>query len=104
MEAIVKARSGSVLGKGSILKMYFFPGQRTSSHIQIHGAPHVYQGPESDELAAVSRLEDDVNFYQTVDPKLAKLFHLDPEVKRPALSPQVSGLTLLARVNKGQRS
>ncbi|KAL3531572.1 hypothetical protein ACH5RR_010894 [Cinchona calisaya] len=43
MEAIVKDRNGSVLGKGSILKMYFFPGQRTSSHIQIHGAPHVFQ-------------------------------------------------------------
>ncbi|KAL6225589.1 hypothetical protein ACLB2K_004438 [Fragaria x ananassa] len=43
MEAIIKNRSGSVLGKGSILKMYFFPGQRTSSHIQIHGAPHVYK-------------------------------------------------------------
>ncbi|KAE9615911.1 hypothetical protein Lal_00017613 [Lupinus albus] len=43
MEAIVKARNGSVLGKGSILKMYFFPGQRTSSHIQIHGAPHVFK-------------------------------------------------------------
>ncbi|KAL5700463.1 hypothetical protein ACHQM5_025902 [Ranunculus cassubicifolius] len=43
MEAIVNSRSGSVLGKGSILKMYFFPGQRTSSHIQIHGAPHVYK-------------------------------------------------------------
>ncbi|XVF22236.1 hypothetical protein REPUB_Repub12eG0156200 [Reevesia pubescens] len=43
MEAIVKARNGSVLGKGSILKMYFFPGQKTSSHIQIHGAPHVFK-------------------------------------------------------------
>ncbi|KAL9435401.1 hypothetical protein AB3S75_021637 [Citrus x aurantiifolia] len=43
MEAIVRARNGSVLGKGTILKMYFFPGQRTSSHIQIHGAPHVYK-------------------------------------------------------------
>ncbi|KAL4574619.1 hypothetical protein LXL04_021454 [Taraxacum kok-saghyz] len=43
MEAIVKKRNGSVLGKGSILKMYFFPGQRTSSHIQIHGAPHVFK-------------------------------------------------------------
>lgn len=43
MEASVKVRSGSVLGKGCILKMYFFPGQRTSSHIQIHGAPHVYK-------------------------------------------------------------
>lgn len=46
MEATVKARNGSVLGKGSILKMYFFPGQRTSSHIQIHGAPHVYKVDE----------------------------------------------------------
>ncbi|KAI4349837.1 hypothetical protein L6164_010386 [Bauhinia variegata] len=46
MEAIVKGRNGSVLGKGSILKMYFFPGQRTSSRIQIHGAPHVYKVDE----------------------------------------------------------
>ncbi|KAL5082360.1 hypothetical protein RYX36_010781 [Vicia faba] len=42
-------------------------------------------GPESEELAAASRLEDDVNFYQTVDPEVAKLFHLDVNVKRPAL-------------------
>lgn len=46
MEAIVKDRNGSVLGKGCILKMYFFPGQRTSSHIQIHGAPNVYKVPK----------------------------------------------------------
>ncbi|KAK9747553.1 hypothetical protein RND81_02G000100 [Saponaria officinalis] len=45
MEAVIRARNGSVLGKGSILKMYFFPGQRTSSNIQIHGAPHVYEVP-----------------------------------------------------------
>lgn len=43
------------------------------------------QGPESEELAAASRLEDDVNFYQTVNPDVAKLFHFDPKVKRPAL-------------------
>lgn len=43
------------------------------------------QGPESDELAAASRLEDDVNFYQTVNSDVAKLFHIDPNVKRPAL-------------------
>ncbi|KAL5194414.1 Paladin [Glycine soja] len=46
MEAFVKARSGSVLGKGYILKMYFFPGQRTSSYMQIHGAPHIYKVDE----------------------------------------------------------
>lgn len=43
MEAIIKARHGSVLGKGSILKKYFFPGQRTSSCIQFQGTPHVYK-------------------------------------------------------------
>uniref|UniRef100_A0A6N2NAG9 Tyrosine specific protein phosphatases domain-containing protein n=1 Tax=Salix viminalis TaxID=40686 RepID=A0A6N2NAG9_SALVM len=43
MEATVRVRNGSVLGKGSILKMYSFPGQRTSNHIQIQGAPHVYK-------------------------------------------------------------
>ncbi|KAK6936043.1 Thioredoxin domain [Dillenia turbinata] len=42
-------------------------------------------GPESDELAAASRLEDDVNFYQTDSPNVAKLFHVDPSAKRPAL-------------------
>ncbi|KAA8539324.1 hypothetical protein F0562_026016 [Nyssa sinensis] len=42
-------------------------------------------GPESEELAAASRLEDDVNFYQTANPDVAKLFHIDPQVKRPAL-------------------
>ncbi|TKY48522.1 disulfide isomerase 1-4 [Spatholobus suberectus] len=42
-------------------------------------------GPESEELAAASRLEDDVSFYQTVNPDVAKLFHIDPDVKRPAL-------------------
>ncbi|KAJ6670436.1 PROTEIN DISULFIDE-ISOMERASE [Salix viminalis] len=31
-------------------------------------------GPESEELAAASRLEDEVNFYQTVNPDVAKLF------------------------------
>lgn len=43
MEAIVKSRNGSVLGKGSILKMCFFPGQKTSSYIQIRGAPNVFK-------------------------------------------------------------
>ncbi|KAK7272140.1 hypothetical protein RJT34_28562 [Clitoria ternatea] len=42
-------------------------------------------GPESEELAAAARLEDDVIFYQTVNPDVAKLFHIDPDVKRPAL-------------------
>lgn len=42
-------------------------------------------GSESDELASASRLEDDVNYYQTVNPDVAKLFHIDAEAKRPAL-------------------
>ncbi|KAL9252462.1 disulfide isomerase-like 1-4-like protein [Drosera capensis] len=42
-------------------------------------------GPENEELAAASRLQDDVNFYQTVDSNISKLFHIDAEAKRPAL-------------------
>ncbi|KAK1421202.1 hypothetical protein QVD17_23371 [Tagetes erecta] len=40
---------------------------------------------ESEKLAAASRLKDDVSFYQTVDANVAKLFHINPDVKRPAL-------------------
>ncbi|XP_078171859.1 metal ion-binding protein isoform X2 [Carex rostrata] len=43
MEARVRARHGSVLGKGSILKMYFFPGQKESTSMQFHGTPHVFK-------------------------------------------------------------
>ncbi|XP_059666073.1 protein disulfide isomerase-like 1-4 isoform X2 [Cornus florida] len=42
-------------------------------------------GPESKELAAASVLEDDVNFYQTASPDVAKLFHINPHSKRPTL-------------------
>ncbi|KAL5990666.1 Protein disulfide isomerase-like 1-4 [Asimina triloba] len=42
-------------------------------------------GPESEELAAASKLDDDVNFYQTSNPDVAKLFHIDPKAKRPSL-------------------
>ncbi|RZC76927.1 hypothetical protein C5167_001105 [Papaver somniferum] len=42
-------------------------------------------GPNCDILAAVSRQEDYINFYQTSSPEVAKIFHIDPDVKRPAL-------------------
>ncbi|KAH9660829.1 protein disulfide isomerase-like 1-4 [Citrus sinensis] len=42
-------------------------------------------GSESEVLADASRLEDDVNFYQTTNPDVAKIFHLDSKVNRPAL-------------------
>nr|GLL17967.1 protein disulfide isomerase-like 1-4 [Ipomoea trifida] len=42
-------------------------------------------GSHSEELGAAAKLEDDVNFYQTANPDVAKLFHLDPQAKRPAL-------------------
>lgn len=43
------------------------------------------EGLDSVELAAASKLEDDIDFYQTANSDVAKLFHIDPEVKRPAL-------------------
>ncbi|XP_057455445.1 protein disulfide isomerase-like 1-4 [Lotus japonicus] len=57
----------------------------TSESKLVVGFINSLVGPESEELAAASRLEDDVNFYQTVNPDVAKLFHIDPNVKRPAL-------------------
>uniref|UniRef100_A0A804PDC5 protein disulfide-isomerase n=1 Tax=Zea mays TaxID=4577 RepID=A0A804PDC5_MAIZE len=42
-------------------------------------------GAHSDELAAASRLEDSINFYQTSIPDVAKLFHIDPAAKRPSI-------------------
>ncbi|KAE8801299.1 electron transfer flavoprotein subunit alpha, mitochondrial [Hordeum vulgare] len=43
------------------------------------------QGGHTDELVAASRLEDTVSFYQTTSPDVAKLFHIDPEAKRPSV-------------------
>ncbi|KAI4334405.1 hypothetical protein L6164_019103 [Bauhinia variegata] len=57
----------------------------TSENKVVLGFLNSLVGPESEELAAASRLEDDVNFYQTVNPDVAKLFHIDANAKRPAL-------------------
>ncbi|KAI3957123.1 hypothetical protein MKW92_035580 [Papaver armeniacum] len=48
-------------------------------------------GSDSNELSSASKLEDDifyetnVNFYQTNNPDVAKVFQIDPKAKRPAL-------------------
>ncbi|KAI3862072.1 hypothetical protein MKX03_001515 [Papaver bracteatum] len=42
-------------------------------------------GPNCDILAAVSRQEDYINFYQTSSPEVAEIFRIDPDVERPAL-------------------
>ncbi|KAF5470693.1 hypothetical protein F2P56_011190 [Juglans regia] len=57
----------------------------TSESKVVLGYLNSLVGHESEELAAASKNEDDVNFYQTVNPDVAKLFHVDPKVKRPAL-------------------
>ncbi|KDP45097.1 hypothetical protein JCGZ_18539 [Jatropha curcas] len=44
-----------------------------------------YEGQDSKELAAVSKMHIDVNFYQTSNGDVAKLFHIDEQIKRPAL-------------------
>ncbi|KAK3027181.1 hypothetical protein RJ639_042447 [Escallonia herrerae] len=58
----------------------------TSENKVVLGFLNSLLGPESEELAAASKLEDDINFYQTVNPNVAKLFHVEPNVKRPALA------------------
>ncbi|KAK0593249.1 hypothetical protein LWI29_033538 [Acer saccharum] len=43
------------------------------------------EGSESIELAAVSQPHSNINFYQTTRADVAEFFHLDPQIKRPAL-------------------
>ncbi|AED97362.1 PDI-like 1-4 [Arabidopsis thaliana] len=57
----------------------------TSGNKVVLGYLNSLVGVEHDQLNAASKAEDDVNFYQTVNPDVAKMFHLDPESKRPAL-------------------
>ncbi|KFK27591.1 hypothetical protein AALP_AA8G403600 [Arabis alpina] len=57
----------------------------TSANKVVLGYLNALVGAEHDQLAAASKVEDDVNFYQTVNPDVAKMFHIDPEIKRPAL-------------------
>nr|XP_027086854.1 protein disulfide isomerase-like 1-3 isoform X2 [Coffea arabica] len=51
----------------------------------VLGFLDAFVGAASEELAAASKLEEDVNFYQTTSSDVAKLFQIDPQVKRPAL-------------------
>ncbi|CAH8362446.1 unnamed protein product [Eruca vesicaria subsp. sativa] len=57
----------------------------TSGNKVVLGYLNSLVGVEHDQLAAASKAEDDVTFYQTVNPDVAKMFHIDPESKRPAL-------------------
>ncbi|KAF5729503.1 hypothetical protein HS088_TW21G01670 [Tripterygium wilfordii] len=43
------------------------------------------EGTYTEELAASSKLHTDVNFYQTSCADIAKMFHIDPQIKSPAL-------------------
>ncbi|KAM3317906.1 hypothetical protein ACQJBY_035556 [Aegilops geniculata] len=57
----------------------------TGDDVAVLAFLHHLSGAHSDELAAASRLEDTVSFYQTTSPDVAKLFHIDPESKRPSV-------------------
>ncbi|WOL09609.1 hypothetical protein Cni_G18362 [Canna indica] len=57
----------------------------TSENKVVLGFLDYLVGAESQELAAASKLEDGVNFYQTNNLDVAKLFHIDPSAKRPSL-------------------
>lgn len=44
-----------------------------------------WQGSDTKELTAASRLHADINFYQTDYVDVARLFRIDPQIKPPAL-------------------
>ncbi|GJX29834.1 hypothetical protein Tco_0237913 [Tanacetum coccineum] len=68
-----------MFGKSMGQRVKFFSASELAS-LLIH-----WVGSESDELAATSSLDDDVNFYQMADSNVAKLFHIDSDEKHPAL-------------------
>lgn len=63
----MKARNGSVLGKGSIIKMYFFPGQKTSNSMHIIGAPHVYKVFEKNILYTFICMNMNYEIHHAID-------------------------------------
>ncbi|XP_065871403.1 protein disulfide isomerase-like 1-3 isoform X2 [Euphorbia lathyris] len=56
-----------------------------SNSLIVLGFLHSLQGEESEVLAAVAKQNTDVNFYQTANAEVAKLFHIEPQIKCPAL-------------------
>ncbi|XP_011031747.1 PREDICTED: protein disulfide isomerase-like 1-3 [Populus euphratica] len=57
---------------------------RTNSVI-VMGFLDTLEGSDAKELAAASRLHADINFYQTDNVDVARLFRIDPQIKPPAL-------------------
>ncbi|KAL0317469.1 UNVERIFIED_CONTAM: protein disulfide isomerase-like 1-4 [Sesamum angustifolium] len=60
-------------------------------------------GSESEDLAGASKLEDDVSFYQTTNPDVAKLFQIDPNAKRPILVMLKKNLRNLTNSSFGEK-
>ncbi|KAL9402652.1 hypothetical protein Peur_006501 [Populus x canadensis] len=57
---------------------------RTNSVI-VMGFLDTLEGSDTKELTAASRLHADINFYQTDNVDVARLFRIDPQIKPPAL-------------------
>ncbi|KAL9419047.1 hypothetical protein AB3S75_036908 [Citrus x aurantiifolia] len=55
------------------------------NYIKTKMAGDLYTGLEGEVLAAASKLHPDVLFFQTTRADVAKMFLIDPEIKRPAL-------------------
>ncbi|GKD34316.1 hypothetical protein Tco_1249825 [Tanacetum coccineum] len=55
-----------------------------NQYIELGKLLFIY-GSECEELAVASILDDTFNFYQTVDPNVAKLFHINYNGKPPSL-------------------
>ncbi|XP_050209138.1 protein disulfide isomerase-like 1-3 [Mercurialis annua] len=53
--------------------------------VMVLGFLDSLEGPESKELDAVSKMHLDVDFYQTTNINVANLFHIEEQIKRPAL-------------------
>ncbi|KAL5733484.1 hypothetical protein ACOSQ2_033176 [Xanthoceras sorbifolium] len=57
----------------------------TSESNLVFGVLDSLEGSDSEEFAAASKLQSDINFYRTASADVAELFHIVPQVQRPAL-------------------
>ncbi|XVF83227.1 hypothetical protein PTKIN_Ptkin16aG0117300 [Pterospermum kingtungense] len=64
-----KDEAQRILGTNSVIFLGFFDS---------------LEGPESEQFIESSKLNPDYRYYQTASPEVAKVFHIDPQIKRPA--------------------
>ncbi|KAK9189998.1 hypothetical protein WN943_018598 [Citrus x changshan-huyou] len=100
-----EAAATELKGKAVLAKVNAINEIELAKRWGIQGYPTIYffvnGGLKGEVLAAASKLHPDVLFFQTTRADVAKMFLIDPEIKRPALVFLEKGLNGLATLVHG---